>query len=97
MADILVRRLDDAVKQRLKERAERHGRSLEAEVREILVEAAHSDQTTQSASASAKGFGTQMAEIFQGIGLTPQELAEFDEAVRNARKESDRDPPDFGE
>ena len=36
MADIIVRRLDDKVKERLRNRAARHGRSLEAEVREIF-------------------------------------------------------------
>lgn len=36
MAQLIVRRLDDAVLARLKERAARHGRSAEAEHREIL-------------------------------------------------------------
>jgi antitoxin FitA len=36
MGQILVRGLDDAVIKRLTQRAERNGRSLEAEVREIL-------------------------------------------------------------
>ena len=36
MASITVRKLDDAVKQRLRRQAAEHGRSLEAEVREIL-------------------------------------------------------------
>ena len=36
MAQILIRQLDDEAKERLKERAERNGRSLEAEAREIL-------------------------------------------------------------
>jgi plasmid stability protein len=36
MASITIRRLDDAVKTRLKQRAASHGRSMEAEAREIL-------------------------------------------------------------
>ena len=36
MAQLVVRNLPDDVKERLKARAKRHGRSLEAEVREIL-------------------------------------------------------------
>lgn len=39
MADITVRNLDDAVRQRLKQRAAAHGRSMEAEVRAILTAA----------------------------------------------------------
>lgn len=38
MASILVRGLDDSVKQRIAERARNNGRSMEAEVREILTE-----------------------------------------------------------
>jgi len=39
MAQLLVRQLDDSTVLRLKERANRNGRSMEAEVRSILVEA----------------------------------------------------------
>ena len=37
MASIVVRGLDDSVKRQLAEQAERHGRSMEAEVRDILT------------------------------------------------------------
>ncbi len=40
MAQVLVRNLDDKVVARLKKRAERQGRSLQAEVKTILEEAA---------------------------------------------------------
>lgn len=39
MATILVRNVDDAVVERLKAQARRHGRSMEAEVRAVLSEA----------------------------------------------------------
>ncbi len=39
MAQLLVRQLDDATVQRLKDRARRNGRSMEAEVRAILADA----------------------------------------------------------
>jgi plasmid stability protein len=39
MADITVRNLDDAVRQRLRELAGAHGRSMEAEARAILTAA----------------------------------------------------------
>ncbi len=38
MGALSIRNLDDDVKQRLRTRAARHGRSMEAEVRAILVE-----------------------------------------------------------
>ena len=40
MAQVLVRQLSEETVARLKERAKRHGRSLEHELREILAEAA---------------------------------------------------------
>ena len=39
MADLSIRNLDEDVKRRLRLRAAQHGRSMEAEVREILSEA----------------------------------------------------------
>ena len=39
MSALSIRSLDDQVKERLRVRAARHGRSMEAEVREILVDA----------------------------------------------------------
>lgn len=41
MAAIVVRGLDDAVKQQLATQAKEHGRSMEAEIREILTTAAN--------------------------------------------------------
>ena len=41
MASIVVRGLDEAVKQQLAAQARAHGRSMEAEVRDILTRAAH--------------------------------------------------------
>lgn len=43
MAQVLVRDLDDDTIRRLKQRAERQGRSLQAELRLILEQAARSD------------------------------------------------------
>lgn len=40
MSSIIVRGLDDAVKQQLAAQAKEHGRSMEAEVRDILTKAA---------------------------------------------------------
>ncbi len=39
MAQLLVRDIDDAVREALKARAAQHGRSMEAEIRSILIKA----------------------------------------------------------
>ncbi|MET9317433.1 plasmid stabilization protein [Kribbella sp. NPDC003505] len=44
MAAITVRNLDDKIKHRLRVRAARHGRSMEAEARAIIVEAVGEDE-----------------------------------------------------
>ncbi len=44
MAQVLVRNLDEGIVQRLKRRAERQGRSLQAELRYILEHAAKTDR-----------------------------------------------------
>ncbi|MFT4294811.1 MAG: toxin-antitoxin system [Micropruina sp.] len=41
MAAIIVRGIDDSVKQRLAVQAKAHGRSMEAEVRDILTKSVH--------------------------------------------------------
>lgn len=44
MAQLLVRDLDDDVRQWLRERGARHGRSMEAEAREVLSRARRTDE-----------------------------------------------------
>jgi len=39
MADVIIRNLDDDIKERLRMRAASHGRSMESEIRAILVDA----------------------------------------------------------
>ena len=65
MAQLLVRNLEDAVKARLRRRAERHGRSMEEEARAILRAAAEQDAALPEA-----GLGTRIAARFAGLGLT---------------------------
>lgn len=60
MPDILIRNVSSQTKERLRRRAKRHGRSLEAELRETLETIARED----SAATQAKvGFGTWLASI----------------------------------
>jgi plasmid stability protein len=63
MAQLLVRNLDDDVKRRLKRRAERHGRSMEEEARDILRNALMSEERP------SEGLGTRLTHRFDGIGL----------------------------
>jgi plasmid stability protein len=63
MAQLVVRDLEEEVKRRLQRRAKRHGRSTEAEVREILSAAVATDGPTPTP------LGTRLAARFAGIGL----------------------------
>lgn len=63
MAQIIVRQLEDEVKARLQRRADRHGRSMEAEVRDILRVAAKDD------GKPAGRLGSRIADRFRGHGL----------------------------
>ncbi len=61
MAAVSIRDLDDQVKERLRVRAARHGRSMEAEIRAILAEAV-------SESRPAEGLFTTLLDRFGDIG-----------------------------
>lgn len=65
MAQLLVRNLDPAVKEALQERARRHGRSMEEEVRLILRRAVESEEPQQQRPL---GLGTRMAALFADAG-----------------------------
>ncbi|URD37896.1 plasmid stabilization protein [Methylobacterium tardum] len=69
MAQLVVRNLAESVKVGLRRRAERHGRSVEAEVREILQAAIGDDGGAQvplgsriAARFSHVGFGEEIRE-----------------------------------
>jgi plasmid stability protein len=64
MAQFTVRNLEDDVKLRLKQRAVRHGHSLEQEVRQILRHAVNEEPVP------AAGLGRRIAARFAEIGLT---------------------------
>lgn len=67
MAQLVVRNLEDSVKEQLRRRAKSHGRSMEDEVRHILREAG-------KVSRDTRGLGSQIAARFRGIGTKLQEL-----------------------
>ena len=74
MAQILVRNLETPLKGRLQRRAKRNGRSMEAEVRDILRNALSREE-----SAPAVGFGTASVALFSGSGVY------LDESIREIR------------
>ena len=63
MAQLLVRQLDDDVKEKLQRRARRHGRSTEEEVREILRNAVRSE------GSSRTPLGSRISARFRRVGL----------------------------
>lgn len=63
MAQLVVRHLEEEIKLRLRRRAARHGRSMEAEIRDILRDAVRTE------SGESSGLGSRIAARFAGIGL----------------------------
>jgi plasmid stability protein len=70
MAQLVVRNLEEGVKARLRQRASRHGHSMEEEVRDILRNAVKPESRT------AMGLGSRIRSRFTGIGLT-EDIAEL--------------------
>ena len=92
MAQLLVRNLPDDVKERLRRRAELHGRSLEAEARTIIEMAVHDMDIMEQ---DEKGFGTLMHERFGKRGLTEWEAGRLERAEFDLRSRSNLRIPDF--
>lgn len=63
MGQLIVRNLEDAVKRGLRARADRHGRSMEEEVREILRNAVRGEDSPRA------GLGSRIAGRFAGVGV----------------------------
>lgn len=62
VAQILIRKVDERVKTRLQRRAKRNGRSMEAEVREIINNAAAEE-------GPKRGLGSEIVALFSGRGI----------------------------
>jgi plasmid stability protein len=60
LADILIRKVDEATKALLRRRAERRGKSLEADLRETLVRLAHEEAETPD---ETEPFGSWLVAI----------------------------------
>ena len=82
MAQFVVRHLEDKVAEKLKQRARRHARSMEAEVRHILRAA------VQERAAGNDRLGSRIARRFQRVGLTTDLPELHGTPVRAARFDS---------
>jgi antitoxin FitA len=94
MAQLIVREIDDDTRERLKARAVRNGRSLEAEARSILEEAA-SEEARPVLRNDERGFGDLMYERFKDAGLTEDELRRFNIGISEINSMSAMRIPDF--
>jgi plasmid stability protein len=83
MAQLIVRNLEDDVRDKLRAMATTHGRSMEEEVREILREAA-----LRAPLDTGVGLGTRLAERFRGWGLD----AEMEELRGQPARPADLEP-----
>lgn len=75
MAAVSIRNLDDNVRERLRVRAAAHGRSMEAEMRAILVEAVRE-------TADDEGMLDALAARFGELGGVDLDLPSRSEAAR---------------
>jgi antitoxin FitA len=85
MPAVTVRNLSVETHRALKLRAARHGRSTEAEIRDILEKAALPDQRIK--------LGSLLAAIGREVGLTEEERRIFETAI--VRDRSDIEPIRF--
>jgi antitoxin FitA len=83
MAQLIVRNLEDDVRDKLRALAAKHGRSMEEEIREILREAV----LRTSIEVSAK-LGTRVAKRFKQYGLD----GEIEELRGQPAKPADLNP-----
>lgn len=82
MASIVIRNIDDDLKNRLRQRASRHGRSMEQELREILR------STLATEPMTGADFLAAMRKRFEPLGFVELEIPPRDEDMG-------REPPSF--
>lgn len=63
MAQFLIRKVDEQVKARVQRRARRNGRSVEAELRDMIGRASLDQEAPDS------GLGSEMIALFSGSGI----------------------------
>ncbi len=72
MAQLIVRNLEDDIRDKLRALAAEHGRSMEEEIREILREAA-----LRASFGPEALLGTRMAARFEDCGINEGEVEEL--------------------
>lgn len=78
MAQLIVRNIENTVKERLRQRARKHRRSMEDEVREILRNSVNGEEP------AGPGLGSEISALFTKTGLD-RDIAEFrDEKIEPA-------------
>ena len=82
MTQLVVRDLPDDVTERLKRRAKKHGRSLEAEVREILGSVTEEGDMPQCDGAQAV---TRLLRRQREIGVTKEDVDALNESMHELR------------
>ena len=87
MAVLTVRNVPDEVHRALRVRAARHGRSTEAEVRDILEKAVKPGGRVK--------LGTLMFEIGRKAGLTNADVLALERAIREQRESTPYEPVKF--
>lgn len=71
MGDMVLRNLDESLKQRLRERAARHGRSMSAELREIVSVALNQPELPRN--AAFRDLSARLRALSAGRVQTPSE------------------------
>lgn len=93
MTTMTIRKLPESVRRRLRLRAARHGRSVEAEVRQILTDAVSGDEPTDWERALERA-QAEIRALYGGsipTGLVDDFIAErHAEAARELEVEGDR-------
>ena len=84
MAQLVVRNVPDDVKARLKRRAKLHGRSLEAEVREILSSI---PEPAKSEGMKGVSIGTLLAQRQRALGISQDDMDALDRNIAELRSE----------
>ena len=86
MSSITIRKLDPAVKERLRVRAAEHGHSMEAEARSILQSALGTPPETPRKEKTGADLIASIRALFEPLGFVELELPP---------RESTREPPKF--
>lgn len=84
MAQLVVRNLPDDVKERLKRRAKRHGRSLEAEVRDILATV---PDPVQNDRGPENRWASKLAQRMRSIGVKDADIDALNNNIAELRRD----------